>query len=586
MPLDGIVVQSIVKELNNKLLNGKIEKIYQTEADEFIINIRNKSIHNKLLLSANSNYPRAHLTTQQKENPKTPPMFCMLMRKHLQGGKIIDISQKDFDRIILFDIECYDELGTLTIKQLIIEIMGRHSNIILLDKESQKIIDSIKRISSDINRYREILPGKLYLEPPSQEKENPCLVTLDKFKEKILSSPHGTNITKGLYTSLQGISPVAAREVCYRAKVDPDTNITGLTKDNITILFNSLQEILTQINLNPSPIIIQNNDNKVIDFYSIELLSYSNLYQIIALESISEVLEKYYFKKDMYERLKQKSIDLRKFITNTLDKLYKKKQKLFDGLKDSSNASKHQIIGDLILSNLHMISKGDSKVNVLNYYEENSPTITIDLDNRLTPSQNAQKYFKKYTKAKTAIIEIKKQLEEVESDIKYFENIVQFIENSSTVDDIEEIRLELISEGYLHKKKTKIKNKSKPAKKHLTFTSTEGLKILVGKNNIQNDVLTLKIASKSDYWFHTKDIPGSHVILVTNNSKPSDTSIMEAAELAAFFSKGRLSSKVPVDYTTVKNVKKPSGAKPGMVIYETYNTIFVTPRQNIDEILK
>jgi len=504
------------------------------------------------------------------------------MRKHLQSGRITNISQKDFDRIIYIDIEGYDELGNLTVKQLIVEIMGRHSNIILLDKQSNRIIDSIKRISGDVNRHRELLPGRLYIEPPTQDKDNPLCISLDDLKAKMNEFPHGTTISTSVYSSLQGISPIAAREICIRSKVDPDFVLTRLTEANFIEIFNSLKEILEQVRSIPTPVIIQAKDAAVMDFYCMELHSYSQLYETLKFDSMSDAIEKFYYKKDIYERLKQKSIDLRKFATTTLEKLYKKKQKLFTELKESTNASKYQLLGELIISNLHKISAGMCEIEVENYYDESNSLITISLDSRLSPSKNAQQYFKKYLKSKKAIIEIKKQLEEVEVDINYFENIIQSMENATIIDDIEEIRLELISEGYLKRKVSK-KNKNKPPKKPLCFTSSDGFTILVGKNNTQNDILTLKTAIKTDYWFHTKDIPGSHVVLVTNNSTPSDVAIMEAAELAAFFSKGKLSSKVPVDYTIIKNVKKPSGAKPGMVIYENHKTIFVTPPSDVTE---
>ncbi|MCT4621373.1 MAG: NFACT family protein [Marinisporobacter sp.] len=587
MPFDGMVVSAIAHELIEKIQKGKIEKIYQPEADEINIFIRCFKEKYKLLLSASSKNPRIHLTKVDKVNPQSPPMFCMLLRKHLQGGRILDIRQKEFERIIIIDIESYDELGCMRIKQLIIEIMGKHSNIILLNPSENKIIDSIKRISGDINRYREVLPGKSYVAPPSQGKVSPIDISFEEFTKALKQSSLGTHIYKAIYTSLQGISPTASREICFRANIYDDEAISNLSFDQYHSLWNALKDFIPSSQGTFSPnMILSKEDHHVVDFYSTPLKIYEEIYKCVGFDSISSVLEEYYIKRDLFHRLKQKSSDLRKFVTHTIHKLYNKSQKLQEEFITASNLENHKISGELLTANLHLVKKGDPQIEVVNYYDPDGNTIIIPLNINLTPAQNAQKYFKKYTKAKNAQKEIKHQLEETKNEVQYFENLLHTIENAFGLTDIEEIRLELMEEGYLKKKKSLTSNKKNIASKPLSFISSDGFEILVGKNNKQNDQLTLKIASKKDLWFHTKDIPGSHVIVISKNKEIPENTILEAAELAAFHSKGKMSSNVPVDYTPVKNVKKPSGAKPGMVIYENNKTIYITPRNNIIELLK
>ncbi len=583
MPFDGMVISAVIHELKDKITNGKIEKIYQPESDEINLFIRSFGKNYKLLISANSNHPRIHFTASNKQNPPQPPMFCMLMRKHLQGSKILNIQQKDFERIILIDIEGHDELGFPTVKQLIVEIMGKHSNIILIDKNENKIIDSIKRITNDVNRYREILPGKFYIQPPTQGKKNPISIQLDDFIATIRQYALTTPIYKVLYTSLQGISPTAAKEICYQANIENDLAISSLSKNDIHNIWIALQNLLKHtITADFTPnIVINKTDHHMIDFYSTVLHLYSSVYQSIPLDSMSKALEEYYIKKDLLNRLKQKSSDLRKFICHKFDSLYHKHQKLQEELMEAHTSQKYQLYGELLTANLHLVKRGYSEIEVINFYDKNENTFIIPLDPKLTPSKNAQVYFKKYNKAKNACKEIQQQIEETHNEMNYFQNLLHAIENVTALEDIEEIKIEMIEEGYLRKRKRKSPNKRNIASKPLSFISSDGFKIFVGKNNKQNDKLTLKMASKKDLWFHTKNIPGSHVIILCNNQYVPENTILEAAHLAAFYSKGKMSSNVPVDYTQVKNVKKPNGAKPGMVIYENNKTLYVTPSAQI-----
>ncbi|SHJ57846.1 Rqc2 family fibronectin-binding protein [Tepidibacter formicigenes] len=586
MALDGIVIYSLVKELSSKLIGGKIDKIYQPEEDELLFNIRNEGTNYKLLLSSNSSNPRAYITnTYNKENPIKAPMFCMLLRKHLQNGKITNIHQPDFERIIRITIESLDELKIRKTKDLIIEIMGRHSNIILVDNEENKILDSIKRIPLSVSRYRQVLPGQKYINPPSQNKLNPIHeISKEKFIESLTNNKKA--LYKSIYSSFEGISPLIAKEICFRSNIDIDINTEYVDSKDFTALYDTFTRLFRQIknNIFYPCIIIDKRLNKVIDFSCIKLTMY-NHYSFIENNSISFILDKYYYEKDIRERINQKSQNLRKNISNKLDRLYNKIKKQKEELLESKNADTYKTYGELITSYIYMIQKGMEEIEVANFYNPESKNIKIKLDKRLNPSENAQKYFKKYNKLKNAAIEIKHQLKITNEEIEYLENIILNINNCENLEELEEIKEELVKVGYI-KGRSNNKNKDKNNLKTAPyeFISSDGFKIYVGKNNKQNDYLTLKLASNDDIWLHTKNIPGSHVIIKCEGKEVPENTIFEGAMLAAYFSKARMSSQVPVDYTKKKNVKKPSGAKPGMVIYETNSTIYVTPLE--EEIVK
>lgn len=580
MPFDGLVINSLKAELKEVLLNKKIEKIYQPEDDEILIKFRNVDNSKKLLISVNSSFPHLCLTNTQKVNPTTPPMFCMLLRKHLHGGKIIDCYQVEFERILVLSIESYDELGNINIKNLIIEVMGKHSNVILTQDDTNVIIDSIKRIPSSISRKRQILPGLNYEYPPSQNKIDIFNTDYTTFKNKLNSNLENSQIFKAIYKSFQGISPIIAKEICYRSSIPIDTQISVLTDKNFMDIWNVFINILTKTHKNEySPnIIFDSKDNKTIDFSSLVLKIYENEHFSISLfNSISTTINRYYFEKDKYNRIKQKATDITKIISTRLERLYNKLQKQKEELLTAEGADKYKLYGELILSNMHNITKGMKQITVQNYYEADMPDVIIQLDSRLSPSENSQKYYKKYNKYKSAINKINKQIEETSEEIQYLQNVLTNIENTDDINNIDEIKQELIEQKYIKKRKaTKGKSKS-IASKPLKYVTTDGFTILAGKNNKQNDYLTLKMASKKDIWLHTKDIPGSHVIIKTEGREASEETIKTAALIAAYNSKGRYSSNVPIDYTHVKYVKKPSGAKPGMVIYENFKTIYVTP---------
>lgn len=575
MPFDGIVTSNIVWELNTLLSNGKIEKIYQPENDEIIMLIRAHSNNYKLLISSSSSYPRIHLLSKSKNNPQTPPNFCMFLRKHLQGGRISSIVQKEFERVIELSIDTFNELGYPSTKKLIIEIMGKHSNIILLDGESNKILDSIKKISNEVNRYRQVLPGKTYVAPPDQGKISPLVLGRDIFIQKIKET--NIPILKSIYQSFQGLSPFISRQICEASDIDEDMPSFSVSDEKLELLYHQLLSIVENIkSYNYKPCLILDNENNIIDFYAISTHWILKYYHMQPYDSISAAVEAFYFSKDTQNRLKQKSSDLFKHITSIIEKLGHKKQKLIEELLKAQEADTLKLYGELINANLYRITPGLTKISVENYYNPGEQ-VEIELDPHLSPAENAQHFFKRYNKAKIAYKEKNIQLEETDKDLQYFESVLQNIESAVSPEDIEEVRQELVHEGYIKKKNVSTKNK-KIQSQPLKYTSSDGFTILVGKNNIQNDILTLKTASKSDIWMHTKEIPGSHVIISAQGKEVPDDTIREAAALAAYYSKGKLSENVPVDYTIVRNVKKPNGAKPGMVIYDHYNTIYITPK--------
>ena len=568
MSFDGLITKAIVAEMNTNILGGKIEKVYQPEADELVINIHSKTGNFRLYASSNSSHARVHFIKENPVNPSAPLSFCMLLRKHIQGGRISEIIQKDSERIIELSIESYNELGLSVNKKLIIEIMGKHSNIILIDTVTNKIIDSIKRISIDVNRYRQLLPGKIYEYPPSQGK-----LTLEEITPENLEAILDTDISlvpKALLSSLQGISPAVANNLLNIALEK------GYAGSNLSAgIYEAIAKIITNLNNQEiTPVVYLEKSKAPVDFHIMKLEALSDEFESIYFDTLSEAMEFYFANKNSSNRIKQKSVDLEKAIHNNLNKLYLKKQRLSEDLLNAEDSEKYRLYGELLTANLHQIKPGESQTKVNNYYDNTE--LTIPLDKRLSPSRNAQHYYKKYGKSKTAVKEKTLQLEEVSLDIEYVESVAVFLDNAATLDEIEAIRAELIASGYLRKRKTT----AKPSKSKLgpySYITKNGFKVLVGRNNVENDILTFKTASSKDIWFHTKNIPGSHVILFLDGKTPEDLTILEAASMAALHSKAKDSENVPVDYTKVRYVKKPNGAKPGMVIFTGNKTVYVNP---------
>ncbi len=572
MALDALAINCLQEEIKKAITGGRIDKIYQPEKDEIMIHVRTFTENYNLILSASSSHPRIHFTDRKKQNPISAPLFCMLLRKHLVGGKIADVRQVGFERIVILDIQSYDEMGDPALKHLIIEIMGKHSNIILINSD-MKIIDCIKRVDITMSSKRQILPGLIYEAPPKQDK-----TPLNIFSGNLPPLAPSTSVSKALMGVISGISPLTAREIVYDAF--KDTNIhTGEISD-ISPLEKAclkVRDMLIQKNFSPC-IIKDENLTKIQDFSAIPIHQYEGLMSIIPQPDMNSLLDSFYAERDALERMKQKTADITKLLNNNLERCYKKKIILSNTLKESENRETYKIWADLINANVYSIKSGAKEVVVPNFYDPEMKEVKINLDPGITPAQNAQRYYKKYTKAKTAAVEAELQLQQNDMNIDYLESVSAAIKNCTTEADINAIRSELASEGYMkaaHRKKGQKEQKSMP----LHFISPDGFDIYVGKNNIQNDILTTKFANSSDIWFHTKQIHGSHTIIKLGTDKNvPDTTLMMAAELAAFYSKAGESNQVPVDYTTIKNVKKPNGAKPGMVIYDSYNTVYVKPK--------
>lgn len=557
MSFDGLFTRAVASELASLLKGGRINKIHQPYKNEIILVIRAGGQNHRLLLSAHPSYARVQVTNETSENPSEPPMFCMLLRKHLEGYFLEDIYQVGLDRIIVLEVKGRNEIGDTTYKQLIIEIMGKHSNIILVDKDKKMIVDSIKHVSFAVNTYRAVMPGFEYILPPQQNKADPFLANEEDVLRRL--DFNGGRLDKQLVENFSGVSPLFAKEVLFQA---------GLA-NRVTVPKAFLQMIV-KVRDDFQPVLTSGTNKEAFYLFPLEHLGGETK----VYPTLGSLLDRFYFGKADRDRVKQQANDLERFIFNEKTKNEKKIEKLTITLKEAENADQYQLYGELLTAYLYEVKRGMKEITVQNYYDENGGTITIPLDPLKSPSGNGQWYFTKYQKAKNAIVMVKEQLIKTKEELYYFDSLMQQIETASP-EDIEEIREELIEEGYLKEKQRRGKKK-KPTKPRLDgYISSDGTEILVGKNNKQNDYLTNKLAIKDEWWFHTKDIPGSHVVI--RSKEPSQQSIMEAAQLAAYFSKARASSSVPVDYTKIRHVKKPAGAKPGYVIYENQQTIFVTP---------
>ena len=578
MALDGITMKAIVHELAASLVGGKIDKINQPEKDEVLLTIRNNGQNYKLLLSTNPSNPRLYLVERyKKENPLQAPMFLMLLRKHLGSGRILAVSQNELDRHIFIDVEAYDELRRLKTRTLSVEIMGKHSNIILIDKESEQIIDSIKRVPFSMSSVRAVLPNTSFTMPPIQDKYNPLLsIDLGLFIDTLKSKSQP--VFKSIYTNFQGISPILAKQICYMAGLNDSHGVYDLTPVQFEILKAQFDNLFAQVNQNAfTPCIVYDKLRNPIDFSSVMLTFFDNTAAVMPVDTISQASEEYYYGKDLHERILQKTQGLRKSLQIKLDRVRTKLQKQADEINQAQNLEEFAKIGELLTANIYQLSKGMSEIVVIDYLLENE-MLKIELNPNLSPSENIQEYYKKYNKAKARIKELSEHLKQTKSELDYLENVFVSINNIDSLDAIEDIKEEMAKEGYYSQSNIR-KQKAKAQSEPLEFVSSDGTTILVGKNNTQNDRLTLKISSPNDVWLHTKDIPGSHVIVKATFEDVSKETLYEAGMLAAYYSKSRTSSQVPVDYAPRKNVKKPNGAKPGMVIYDDYGTIYVTPKE-------
>lgn len=569
MAFDGITIAALVSELKDKLNGGRLFKIAQPENDELQLTIKVMKEQYRLLISASASLPLLYITDTNKTSPLTAPNFCMVLRKHISNGKIIDIYQPGLERIINFKIEHYNEMGDLCVKILAVELMGKHSNIIFMD-DTENIVDSIKHVSSVMSSVRQVLPGKKYFIPDTMSKLNPLDTDFDSFKTGICSK--SVNASKSIYTTFTGISPVISEEICYNANVDSNLPVSVLDDDSLYRLYNEFQKIINIIKTgNFSPRIIMKN-NEPVEFSPIPLNIYNDC-EITEYTSISDVLSSYFTKKNVITRIRQKSYDIRKIVTTTLEKDYKKYDLQLKQLKDTEKKEKYKIYGELITAYGYGVEQGSKSMSALNYYTNEN--ITIPLDDTIPVMDNAKKYFDKYTKLKRTGEALTSIVLETEAEIRHLESILNSLDMALMEEDLKEIKEELILSGYIKRKgpvrKEKIKNEP------LHYISSDGYHIYVGKNNIQNEELTFKLANGGDWWFHSKTFPGSHVIVKTEGDELPDRTFEEAARLAAYYSKGKEQEKVEIDYVERKHVKKVAGAKPGFVIYHTNYSMIIEP---------
>ncbi|HHT7235250.1 MULTISPECIES: NFACT family protein [Bacillus] len=566
MAFDGLFTRAITHEIANSLQTGRISKIYQPSKYEVLLHIRANGKNQKLILSSHPTYARMHLTNQNYDSPALPPMFCMLLRKHLEGGFIEKIEQIDLERIIQITVRSRNEIGDESVKTLVIEIMGRHSNIILVDTKTNVILDSLKHVSLAVNRHRTVYAGAEYVAPPAQHKVNPLLIETEDDFIKPLDFLSG-NMDKQLVGAFMGISPLFAKEVVKKA---------GMANEKaLSEAFFSLQKPLLTHQYVPAMITANGKE-----FFYLFPLSHLQGNEK-TFSSVSELLDRFFFGKAERDRVKQQAHDLERFMQNEKTKNEKKLIKLEKTLQDAGKADKYQLFGELLTANMYALKKGDKEIEVVNYYDENGGTVKITLNPLKTPSENAQRYFQKYQKAKNSVAIVEEQIVKTNEEILYFDSLLQQMEAASSK-DIEEIREELAEEGYVRNRKTK-NAKKKPTKPVLDkYLASDGTEIFVGKNNKQNDYLTTKFSRRDEIWLHTKDIPGSHVVI--RSLEPTEETLHEAAKIAAYYSKAKDSSSVPVDFTKVRHVKKPSGAKLGFVTYDNQQTLYVTP--DADTVMK
>ena len=570
MSLDGTVVKNLVYEINNRIVNGRIDKIYQNENNDLLINIRANGQKERLFVSI-SGSPRIYFSEEIFDSPQNPPAFCMLLRKHLENNQILKVCQYKMDRIIEIHVKSRDELGLFSEKCLIIELMGKHSNVILIDNDSRKIIDSLKRVNFNLSSVREILPGLIYNADDISDGLDPC--DTQSIVDLIKNQKENFNLKTFFIKTFTGISPQMCRELEYRSNIDFKRNISSLNSNEIEILNKIFIEIFSNIKVNNFTPIKIYRDEIFKDFYSIDLKELNEKEKIKA-ESISSLLEEFYNSKFLRDTLGTKSKELKKSVKKNIDKISRKLSNQSNELNLALNREKYKIYADLISSNFHKIEKGADSVKVENFYNE-MEEIEIPLDSKLDGPSNASKYYKKYSKLKNAAIYLKEQIEIGKSELDYLESILLNIEFAETPEEIDDLYEELEKEGYLKKKKKNNKKRKDSQENYIKLKTDDGFDIFIGKNNRQNDYLTLKKAKKNDLWFHVKDAPGSHVILKNDNRDFTNISLITAAKLAAKYSSLSKSQNIPVDYTFKMNVKRHPAKKPGLVTYTNYKTINV-----------
>ena len=584
MALDGAFLRHIKKELSKALLGARVDKLYQPNREELVLQMRTRQDSFRLLLSARANSPRVHFTQFAPENPKVPPMLCMLLRKRLGGAKLLQIRQPQLERILFFDFQAINELGDSVKLTLVAEIMGKYSNVILVDEENI-IIDALKRVDAEMSSQRLVLPGLYYQLPPPQDKACMLERSVEEIEQQIERQVKNEMLNKALMSNIQGISPVVGRELEYLVGRGADIALKEMQPSQKERLHFFLGQLIDTVRgCSGKPYMVSQVKGKPLDVSFMPIHQYGIAGQLKEYDSFSQLLDAFYEERAQIDRMRAKSHDLLKLLANISDRLSRKINVQQEELLQCAQRDTLRVYGDLLQANLYRIEKGAAFTEVENFYEEGMPLVRIRLDPSRTASQNAQRYYKEYRKATTAEKILTEQIENAKQELTYIDLVFDALSRAGSERELNEIRQELREQGYLRVPKGK--QKPVPMMEPERYQTSDGFLVLSGRNNKQNDKLTLKQAKNNDLWFHTKNIPGSHTVIITEGKEPSDLAIREAAMIAAYNSRARNSSGVPVDYTQIRNVSKPQGAKPGMVIYVNNKTVYVTPEEKLIEQLK
>ncbi len=573
MALDGAFLHTIRREIEHRALDARVEKISQPSRDTLILTLRGRAGSHRLLLSSNSSCPRIHFVENAPENPATPPMFCMLLRKHLGGGRLVGVRQPGLERLLWLDFQTTNELGDLTTLTLAVEIMGRHSNIIAVGQDA-RILDAVKRVGQELSQLRQVLPGMAYTPPPPQHKQNPLTAGNQELLGLLAAQPE-QELSKALLGCLEGLSPLLCRELAHKAGGGQALTNQALRTSQQLALSIALDELRLNLTQQCHPVALSEESGKLLDFSFLPITQYGSAAQSRSFESPSQLLEYYYHEKDAGERLRQRAGDLLRLLQSTTERTARRLQSQQAELEQSQGRERLRQFGDLLSSNLHLLQKGQTKALVEDYFHPEGRPVEIVLDPQLTPAQNAQKYYSDYRKAETACRVLAERIQAGQEELEYLESVADALSRSTTEAALNEIRQELASQGYLRTvRRATGRQAGLPP---LRYLSRDGFSILCGRNNLQNDRLTLRESHSGDIWLHTQKIPGSHVIIQCQGRPVPDATLEQAAIIAATNSRAGHSRKVAVDYTAVKYVKKPKGAKPGMVIYTDFRTAIVDP---------
>ena len=584
MPFDALFLTAVHAELASQTIGCRVDKVQQPQRDTLILSLRGAAGGGRLLLTASPNHPRLHLTQEPTENPAQPPMFCMLLRKHLTGGRLAAIDQPEMERLLDLSFDCTDEMGSPTRKHLILEIMGRNSNLILTGEDG-RIIDCLRRVDFEMSEQRQVLPGLYYHQPPIQGKQNPFAVQKEQLQALLEAQSSPKRLDGWLLDTFGGFSPLVCRELSYRLTGDVDTDVSALEPQARRELGARLYDEIARLRTDAHTPVILYKDDRPWDFTCMPVTQYGTFVRSETAESFSRLLDRFYAARDRADTIRQKSQAIRKTLTNLHARTARKLENQRKELAATFDRERLRRMGDIVTANLYAISRGQARLRAVDFYDPDMREIEIPLNPAISPQQNAAKFYKEYQKAKNAEKILTEQIARGEQELSYLASVLDALTRAESERDVMEIRAELVAGGYLRETDRKKRQKLPPSKP-MRFISSDGYLILVGRNNRQNDELTTKLAAKLDLWLHVQKIHGSHVIIETNGQTPPDTTVTEAMQLAAYYSQAREGQNVPVDYTLVKNVKKPNGAKPGMVIYTTYQTAVVTPDAALCERLK